>query len=118
MLLSKDLTNILIVVVRYFGGTLLGVPGLINAYKTASLDALNNAAIVELTVNDVYAVSFDYLQMNELMKVVKEYTLTIISQNFENTCKLELEIPKAKLNVVLSKFETLAGTTFTYLRTT
>ena len=69
-LLSEDLTNILIVVVRYFGGTLLGVPGLINAYKNASLEAIKESKVVAKTVNDVYEVYFDYLQMNDVMKLV------------------------------------------------
>lgn len=117
-ILSNDLTNILVVVVRYFGGTLLGVPGLINAYKKATIDALETAEIVELTINDVYLISFDYLQMNDVMKIIKDHSLTIITQNFENKCDIELEIPKAQLNTVLSKFEKTDQTTLTYLRTT
>src|ERR1700748_1500660 len=64
-LLSKNITNILVVVVRYFGGTLLGVPGLINAYKSATEEALKQTGIIEKTVNDVYTISFDYLLMND-----------------------------------------------------
>ena len=69
-LLSHDITNILVVVVRYFGGTLLGVPGLINAYKSATAEALTVAKVIEKTVNDVYDVSFEFVQMNDVMKVV------------------------------------------------
>lgn len=116
-ILSNDLTNILVVVVRYFGGTLLGVPGLINAYKTATLQALSNADIIELTVNDIYTISFDYLQMNDIMKIIKDHGLKIINQHFENTCDVELEIPKAQINTVVSKFENIKPMTLTYLRT-
>ena len=116
-ILSYDLTNILVVVVRYFGGTLLGVPGLINAYKSATIEALNKAEIIELTVNDVYMISFNYLQMNDIMKIIKDHSLTILYQQFENTCNIELEIPKALLNTVISKFEKINLSTLTYLRT-
>lgn len=116
-LLSNDLTNILVVVVRYFGGTLLGVPGLINAYKQATIDAMGNAEIIERTINDMYLVSFDYLQMNDIMKIIKDHNLTITNQHFENNCRIELEIPKAQLNTVLSKIENTEQTTLTYLRT-
>ena len=116
-ILSYDLTNILVVVVRYFGGTLLGVSGLINAYKSATIEALNKAEIIELTVNDVYMISFNYLQMNDIMKIIKDHSLTILYQQFENTCNIELEIPKALLNTVISKFEKINLSTLTYLRT-
>src|SRR5690606_24750894 len=76
-LLSADVSNVLLVVVRYFGGTLLGVPGLINAYKSAAHDALANAEVVELTVNDVYRVTVDYEQLNEVMRVVKAENLNV-----------------------------------------
>ena len=71
-MLSADITNTLIVVVRYFGGTLLGVPGLINAYKTAAAEAISAAEIVEKTVNDIYELKFDYLVMNDVMKLLKD----------------------------------------------
>jgi uncharacterized YigZ family protein len=80
---SKDLTNVLVVVVRYFGGTLLGVSGLINAYKTAAKEALDCANILTKTVNDVYEITFDYLVMNDVMKIIKDYKLEILKQDFE-----------------------------------
>ncbi len=70
VLLSKELTNVFVVVVRYFGGTLLGVPGLINAYKSATIEALEEAQIVERTVQDVYDVHFEYVQMNDVMRII------------------------------------------------
>lgn len=117
-LLSADVTNILVVVVRYFGGTLLGVPGLINAYKTATVEALNAAEIVTKTVNDVYELEFDYLMMNDVMRVVKEEQLNILNQNFDTHCKLSFEVRKANLNIVLSKLEKIEGLKTVYLGTT
>lgn len=91
---SKDLTNILIVVVRYFGGTLLGVSGLINAYKQAAADVLYHAVIIEKTVNELYEITFEYLQMNEVMKLLKDEKLEQVSQNFELNCKLIFSVRK------------------------
>lgn len=116
-LLSADVTNILVVVVRYFGGTLLGVPGLINAYKTATVEALNAAEIVTRTVNDVYELEFDYLMMNDVMRVVKEEQLNILNQNFDAYCKLTFEVRKANLNIVLSKLDKIEGLKTVYLGT-
>src|ERR1700709_1282286 len=97
-LLSKNLTNIVVVVVRYFGGTLLGVPGLINAYKSAAEEALNQAVIVEKTVNDIYTIGFDYQQMNDVMKIVKDDNLVIINQSFDNNCSIDVSIRKTQVN--------------------
>ncbi|ACU04383.1 IMPACT family protein [Pedobacter heparinus] len=116
-LLSADITNVFIVVVRYFGGTLLGVPGLINAYKTAAQEAIQAANIVEKTVNDIYEVSFSYLQMNDIMKLVKEEKLNVLSQNFDNSCSIQLEIRKSGLNAILAKIEQIEGVKIKYLFT-
>ena len=91
VLLSKEITNILVVVVRYWGGTLLGVPGLINAYKSATDEALTNAEIIEKTVNDIYQITFGYVQMNDIMKVVKDFDLKIRNQQFDNQYIIEME---------------------------
>lgn len=115
-ILSLDLANIGVIVVRYFGGTLLGVPGLINAYKMATTEALANAEVLELTVNDIYKVIFDYIQMNDIMKIVKDYRLIMRSQQFENICEIELEIPKAQLNFVIPNLEKASISTI-YLKT-
>lgn len=115
VLLSKELTNILVVVVRYFGGTLLGVPGLINAYKTATEDAILNAQIVEQTLNDVYELKFDYLLMNDVMKIIKEDKLEILSQEFDLNCVIKLSIRKADLNKTLPKLENLRSIEITFL---
>jgi uncharacterized YigZ family protein len=108
-LLSRDLTNIVVIVVRYFGGTLLGVPGLINAYKSATEEALNQAVIIEKTVNDIYTIDFDYLQMNEVMKIIKDDNLTIINQVFDNNCSIQVSIRKMQVNQTLSKLNKLKG---------
>ncbi|MGF7081622.1 IMPACT family protein [Mucilaginibacter sp. UYCu711] len=108
ILLSKDLTNILVVVVRYFGGTLLGVPGLINAYKMATEEALTHAVIIEKTVNDVYTIGFDYLQMNDVMRLIKDADLTVLNQQFDNDCSIQVSIRKMQVNMVLDKLHKVA----------
>ena len=117
VLLSKDVTNILVVVVRYFGGTLLGVPGLINAYKVATQEALEEAIVVEKTVNDVYRISFDYLQMNDVMRLVKEENLLILNQQFDNLCEMDVSVRKMQVNPVVQKLEKLESVTHSYIRT-
>lgn len=117
VLLSADVTNALVVVVRYFGGTLLGVPGLINAYKTAAQEALSAAEIVELTVNDVYRLSFGYGQLNDVMRIVKEESLTVLKQAFDNQCTMEVEIRQQQVEQVLGRLGKVEGAAATYLRT-
>lgn len=116
-LLSQEVTNILVVVVRYFGGTLLGVPGLINAYISATIEALAVADIVEKTVNDVYNVSFEFVQMNAVRKVVKEFSLKIRNQTYDNQCTMELEFRKTLTNQVIGKLEKIDGIVVEYLMT-
>src|SRR5690606_11610433 len=88
-LLSNDLTNIIVIVVRYFGGTLLGIPGLINAYKTATQEAISDAIVVEKYQKDIYNVQFEYLQMNDVMQIIKNEALDIQNQQFDLNCKIE-----------------------------
>ena len=116
-LLSNELTNIVVVVVRYFGGTLLGVPGLINAYKSATIDALKNACKIEKTINDCYKITFDYLSMNEVMKTIKDEDLTIHSQSFDSTCSMNIEVRKSMLNKVLIRLEDIATLKAEYIGT-
>jgi len=116
-LLSADLTNIIVVVVRYFGGTLLGVPGLINAYKSACQAAILEAEILECTVNDVYTVSFEYVQMNDIMRIIKENDIKVLSQSFDTTCVIELEISKFQLEIVLNKLNKISGIKLNYKQT-
>ena len=113
-LLSYDVTNLLVVVVRYFGGTLLGVPGLIHAYKTATQEALQAAEVVELTVNDRYRVSFDYEQMNNIMRIVKEEGISVLNQAFDTRCQLDVEIRQQQVNRVVERFQQVGGAEVVY----
>lgn len=117
VMLSLELTNVIVVVVRYFGGTLLGVPGLIHAYKSATQEALGAARVVEKTLDDIYAIDFDYLQMNEVMRVIKEYELEILSQEFDNRCQITLSIRQLQVDEVLGKLGHLPEVETTYKRT-
>ena len=104
---SKQLTNILIVVVRYFGGTLLGVPGLINAYKSAAAMALQLVPFVQYPIEIVYQLQFDYTMMNEVMMIVKQFNCSVIKQDYQLFNVLEIGIPKARLQEALNKLKEL-----------
>lgn len=91
---SKNLTDILVIVVRYFGGTLLGVGGLIQAYRSAAADALNKAAIFQQKVYSRWEVNFAYPQLNAVMKLVKEYDLVMEKQQFDLDCNMVLAVWK------------------------
>jgi uncharacterized YigZ family protein len=108
-LLSSDLTNVLAVVVRYFGGTLLGVPGLINAYKSATLDAINQAHIIEKTIDLIFKLEFGHSVMNEVMKIIKDEGLRIFNQQFDLHCYLDIEIRQSQVNKVLGRLEKIEG---------
>jgi len=95
----------------------LGVPGLINAYKMATLDALENAAIVEKTVNDIYAVAFDYLQMNDVMRIIKDENILVSEQQFDNNCVIKVEMRKQQVNTVIGKFDKIEGVKTKYITT-
>ena len=86
---SKDLTNTLVVVVRYFGGTKLGVSGLITAYKTAAKEALDAAEVIETTIKDEVLIDFSYEQTSDVMRLAKEFNLEIQNQTFQETCSLQ-----------------------------
>ncbi|MFD2742048.1 MULTISPECIES: IMPACT family protein [Sphingobacterium] len=117
VLLSLDLTNILVVVVRYFGGTLLGVPGLINAYKNAAQIALESVPIIEKTINDVYEVRFPYLQMNDIMRIIKEENISLLQQEFDNDCLVRISIRKIQVNAIVGRLEKVEQTSLRYLKT-
>lgn len=104
---SKQLTNVLIIVVRYFGGTLLGVPGLINAYKSAAALALQVTAIVQKPVLINYRLQFDYTQMNEVMKLVKQFHCAVLKQETQLFCSLEIGVPKNRIEEVMNKLKDL-----------
>ena len=104
---SFEVTNVLIVVVRYFGGTKLGVGGLINAYKTTAQLALEHAEIIEKTININYLITFEYKNMNKVMRVIKEKNLNIINQKLELDCQITLSVRKKESQAVLEVFENL-----------
>lgn len=94
---SKQLTNTLVVVVRYFGGTLLGVPGLINAYKTAASLTLQLIPIIQKPITTQVSISFDYTQMNEVMRWLKAFNCEIVSQELQLFCLVVARVPRNKL---------------------
>ena len=108
-ILSKDVTNVCIVVTRYFGGIKLGTSGLINAYKTAARDALDNSSIVEKTINEIYSLSFEYPLMNEVMRIMKEENLQQQNPHFGLDCYLEFSTRKNAASAVYEKFNNLYG---------
>lgn len=91
-LLSAGLTNVLVVVVRYFGGILLGTSGLITAYKEAARDALSHAVVKECTIDQRYKIEFDYLSMNSVMKILKDFSLVPQNQQYDMACSLEVDL--------------------------
>lgn len=97
---SKELTNVAVIVVRYFGGTLLGVPGLINAYKTATAMALQLTPIVQKPVLIRYRLQFDYTRQNDVMTILKQYNCSIIAQEQQLFCIMDTGIPKARVEEV------------------
>ncbi|MDR2383048.1 MAG: YigZ family protein, partial [Prevotellaceae bacterium] len=94
-LLSNNLTNIVVFVVRYFGGIKLGVPGLINAYRSASSDAIRNATIIEMEDKDGFSIEFNYLATNSVMKIIKEEQPEIVKQEFDTVCRIDLRIRRS-----------------------
>ncbi|MGH1385238.1 IMPACT family protein [Kordia sp.] len=104
---SFDVTNILIVVVRYFGGTKLGVGGLINAYRTGAQMALEASEILEKTINIDYLLVFDYKNMNKVMRVVKERNLNIIAQKLEMDCRITISVRQKEAQQIFELFTNL-----------
>ena len=114
---SNDLTNILIIVVRYFGGVKLGIPGLIRSYKTASANAISNATIITKTIKEIYELECKYTQIKDVMQIVKELKLEIINTNFQLDCQLIFAIAKSKANNVIDTFKKNHVLKIKYLRT-
>ncbi|MFD2202759.1 YigZ family protein [Shivajiella indica] len=104
---SHQLTNVLIVVVRYFGGTKLGVGGLITAYKTAAADSIANNEIITAVQQEKVKIDFEYLRMNEVMKLIKDYELQIIEQHFDNQCQIILKVRQKLLDELTQKISEL-----------
>ena len=103
---SFEVTNVLVVVVRYFGGVKLGVGGLITAYKTAAQMALEQAEIIERTIDKHFIITFTYAQMNIVMRIIKEKCIQIIAQKMEIDCEIEIAIRKKNVQNVLDTFAT------------
>lgn len=104
---SFGITNVLVVVVRFFGGVKLGVGGLISAYRTAAQMALAEAEIIEKTIDVTFEVTFDYKKMNKVMRVIKEKNLTIVSQEMNESCKIKLSTRKKNAEMIFDIFNNL-----------
>lgn len=108
-LLSNELTNVLIVVIRYFGGIKLGTSGLIYAYKTAAADAIANAEVVERTIDEQLSISFGYAVMNDVMRIIKEEQPDILSQQLDMACQMQLSIRKSKAERLKERLQKVEG---------
>ncbi len=114
-IITRDLTNVLVIVIRYFGGIKLGVSGLIRAYKTAADAALENSEIITKTVHDLFEIEFEYGNMEDVMKIVKENTLNQISHNYNLHCSLTLSVRKGQAEQVYEKFNQIKQLRIKYL---
>lgn len=110
-LLSHGITNVLVTVIRYFGGTKLGVSGLINAYKLATIDALTNNKIEERIIYKPLNLSFNYTQMNGIMKIVKNFNLVILAQDFKLKCTMQLAVRLNDFETIESQLQKIDGIT-------
>jgi uncharacterized YigZ family protein len=106
---SHEITNVLVVVVRYFGGVKLGTGGLIQAYKTATADALDNAELIECTIDKSFSIRFSYDLMNPVMRVVDEEELEVKKQAFEADCCLTLSVRESKYEALVGRFQKTYG---------
>lgn len=105
---KNELTDILIIVVRYYGGVNLGTSGLIVAYRTVAAEAIANAEIVSQFVEEEVVFDFPYIMMNDVMKIIKDMSPRIISQTYDNTCEMKLSIRKSEAPMLKAKFDKLA----------
>lgn len=108
---SAELTDVLIIVVRYFGGTLLGTGGLIRAYREAAANAIEHASIVEKTVDDQIELKFEYPLLNEVMRILKQYEEVEWSQDFRESCHMILKVRRSLSAQLISQFTSLYGVT-------
>ena len=106
---SFDLTNTLLVIIRYFGGVKLGVGGLISAYKTAAQMTLENSEIIEKTIDVHFLIAFDYKDMNKVMRIIKEKNLAIIAQKMEMSCEIEIATRKKNAENIVDIFSSIYG---------
>jgi len=116
-LLSANLTQVCVAIVRYFGGTLLGVPGLIHAYKEASLAAIKKAEIIEKTIKDRYQIHVPYTQLNKVMKILKDENITILAQDLDTECSLIIEIRQQFVLKIITLLENIYNLRLIYQST-
>lgn len=114
-LLSAGITNVLIIVTRYFGGTKLGIRGLINAYKGAAQDAISQASIVRKVRESSFQLAFDYAVMNDVMKIVKEYDLKILQHTYDQSCLINFSVRMMLETTVIRAFGNITGLTINKL---
>ncbi len=114
---AKNLTNILIVVVRYFGGTLLGIGGLINAYRSAAADALNNAEIITKTEDAQFEITYDYAAMNDVMKIIKDEKLEHIIKQDGMSCCVSLSIRKSHTERIIERLKKIGTVKVKFIQT-
>ncbi|WP_176452151.1 YigZ family protein [Prevotella sp. 885] len=105
---KNELTDILIIVVRYYGGVNLGTSGLIVAYRTAAAEAIANAEVIKLYDEEVVTYDFPYVMMNDVMKIIKDMSPRIVSQTYDNTCEIQLSIRKSQAPLLKSRLEKLS----------
>ena len=110
---SKELTNVVVFVVRYFGGSLLGVPGLINAYKTAAALAIQTTPVIQKPVTVNYNLQFDYTQLNTMLAIIKQYKCVILRQDLQLFCVMDISIPKRSEEDVIKKLNNTGSVTVT-----
>lgn len=116
-ILSNDLTNVLIVVIRYFGGTKLGVSGLINAYKTAAVEAIKANLIQEKMIKDVYDVEFKYEYMSDAMKCFKQYSVEMLDTNYDTVCNVRFRVVKTQTVAVYDALTKIEETVVSFIKT-
>ena len=114
---SYGLTNVIIVVSRYFGGTLLGVSGLINAYRSAAASAIDNAGIIEKTLHEYYEITYPYTTMNDVMRILKEENIGQSEQSFDLECRILLNFRVTVKEKILHRLSRIEGLTYRYLET-
>ena len=112
---SNNLTNVVVIVIRYFGGKLLGVGGLINAYRTAAADALSDTKIITKTVNDFYELTFAYTIINDVMRLIEEEKLTIVEQTFKADCTIKIGVRLGKSEAIKKRIDKSQEVTIKYI---
>ena len=113
---SHDLTNILIIVVRYFGGTKLGIPGLIRSYKNTTINAINNTEIVTKNIQEEYELFFKYSYLEGVMKQIKKWELVILENNFNLDCRIKILVAKKKSDIVFDFFNSHKSVEIKYVK--